>query len=208
MSGVSYLNKALLAIFHPIDCFDIIKRERGKFKPLPVLILYLSAVLVNYLYIFIVHFPLSGKKVTDANIALELAVVVVPLFTFSVASYAVTAIINGESRFTEMLTAHAYSLTPYIILTPLLGVVSNLISFEQAGVYFFFKYVSLLWVFLLIFLSIKYLNDYTVPQTLGIVVLSVIMTVIVWAVLLLLFSLTLQLFSFFTDLYHEFIYRL
>ena len=144
MSGVSFLNKALLAVFHPIDCFDIIKRERGKFKPLPVIAMYLLAVLSNYLYIFIVHFPLSAKKATDANIALEFAMVIVPLFTFSVASYAVTAIINGESRFTELLTAQAYSLTPYIILTPILGAVSNLLSFEQAGVYFFFKYVSLL----------------------------------------------------------------
>ena len=72
MTNVSFLNKALLAIFHPIDCFDIIKRERGKFKPFPVAVLYLVAVLVNYLYIFIVHFPLSEKKTTDANIALEL----------------------------------------------------------------------------------------------------------------------------------------
>lgn len=208
MSGVSFLNKALLAVFHPIDCFDIIKRERGKFKPLPVIAMYLLAVLSNYLYIFIVHFPLSAKKATDANIALEFAMVIVPLFTFSVASYAVTAIINGESRFTELLTAQAYSLTPYIILTPILGAVSNLLSFEQAGVYFFFKYVSLLWVLLLIFMAIKYLNDYTVPQTVGIAALSIIMTVIIWAVLLLLFSLTLQLFSFFADIYHEFIYRL
>lgn len=208
MNRVSFLNKALLIVFHPIDCFDIIKRERNKFKPLPVLVLYLLAVLVNYMYIFTVHFPLSAKKVTDANIALELAVVVVPLFTFSVASYAVTTIINGESHFTELLTAQAYSLTPYIILTPILGAISNVLSFEQAGVYFFFKYSSLLWVFLLIFLSVKYLNDYTLPQTFGIILLSVIMTVIVWAVLLLLFSLTLQLFSFFTDLYREFIYKL
>ena len=208
MKDVSFLNKALLTVFHPIDCFDIIKRERGKFKPLPVAALYLMAVLVNYLYIFIVHFPLSQKKATEANIALELFMVVVPLFTFSIASYAVTAIINGESKFTEMLTAQAYALTPYIILTPVLGALSNIISFDQSGVYFFFKYVSLIWVFILIFMAVKYLNDYSLMQTVGIVFLSLIMTVIIWAVLLLLFSLTLQLFSFFTDIYHEIIYKL
>ena len=134
--------------------------------------------------------------------------VVLPLFTFSIASYAVTAIINGESKFTEMLTAQAYALTPYIILTPVLGALSNIISFDQSGVYFFFKYVSLIWVLILIFMAVKYLNDYSLMQTVGIVFLSLIMTVIIWAVLLLLFSLTLQLFSFFTDIYHEIIYKL
>ena len=110
MREVSFLRKTLLSFFHPIDCFQIIKRERDRFRILPVLVLYLLAAAVNYLYIFIVHFPLSGKQPVEANVALELAMVTVPLFTFTVASYAVTAILNGESRFTELVTAYAYSL--------------------------------------------------------------------------------------------------
>ncbi len=208
MREVSFLRKTLLSFFHPIDCFQIIKRERDRFRILPVLVLYLLAAAVNYLYIFIVHFPLSGKQPVEANVALELAMVTVPLFTFTVASYAVTAILNGESRFTELVTAYAYSLVPYIVLTPVLGLLSNILSFEQAGVYNFFKFVSLLWVLILIFVALKVLNDYTLWQTVGIVLLSLVMTVVIWAVVLLLFSLTVQLFSFFGDVYHELVYKL
>lgn len=208
MNNVSFLKKALLILFHPIDCFDMIKRERGSFRPLPVIVLYLLTAAMNYLYIFVVHFPLSSKKPTSANVLLELAMVLVPLFTWTVSSYAVTAIINGESRFGELLTAYSYALVPYILLTPILGVVSNLLNFEQAGVYLFFKYVSLLWVLLLLFLALKYLNDYTLRQTVGIALLSVIMMVVVWAVALLLFSLTVQLFTFFQDIFKELSYKL
>lgn len=207
MKRVPLLQKALLMIFHPIDCLVMIKRERYKFNPLPVFLLYILAVLVNYAYIFMVHFPLAEKKGINANIGLELAMVVVPLFTWSIASYAITAIINGESHFTELLTAYAYALVPYIVLTPILGTISNILSYEQAGVYYFFKYVSLLWVLLLLFLALKYLNDYTVWQTVGISLLSLLMMVVVWAVILLLASLTLQLLTFFTDVYKEIIYK-
>lgn len=208
MNRVSFLKKALLIIFHPVDCLDIIKRERNTFRIVPSIILYLLAVIANYTYIFIVHFPLSQKSGLDANIGLELAMVAVPLITWTIASYAITSIINGESRFTELFTAYSYALVPYIILTPLLGIISNLLSFEQLGVYYFFKYVSLLWVLLLLFIALKYLNDYTLGQTVGITVLSIIMMIIIWAVVLLLASLTLQLLTFLTDVYKEFIYKL
>lgn len=208
MNRVSFFKKALLIIFHPIDCLDIIKRERNSFRVLPSLILYLLTVVVNYAYIFIVHFPLSQKKGIDANIGLELAMVVVPLITWTIASYAITSIINGESHFTELFTAYSYALVPYIILTPVLGTISNLLSFEQLGVYYFFKYISLLWVLVLLFVALKYLNDYTFGQTVGITVLSIIMMVVIWAVVLLLASLTLQLLTFFADLYKEFIYKI
>lgn len=208
MNRVSFLTKALLIIFHPLDCLDIIKRERKSFKILPSLILYLLTVAMNYVYIFIVHFPLSQKNKFEANIGLELAMVVVPLITWTIASYAITSIINGESHFTELFTAYSYALVPYIVLTPVWGVVSNLLSFDQLGLYYFFKYVSLLWVLLLLFLALKYLNDYTLGQTIGITFLSIIMMVIIWAVVLLLASLTLQLLTFFADVYKEFIYKL
>ncbi|MBR4073085.1 MAG: YIP1 family protein [Clostridia bacterium] len=208
MNKVSFLNKALLILFHPIDAFDIIKRERVKFRPIPVIVLYVLAVAVNYLYIFMVHFPLSSKKPVDANIALEFAMIFVPLLTWTVASYLITSIINGESKFTELVTGYAWCLVPYIILTPALGVLSNILSFEQAGAYFLFKYVSLLWVLILIFVALKYMNDYTILQTAGVAFLSILMMIVIWAVILLLASLTLQFLSFFGDVYTEIIYKL
>ena len=207
MREVNFFKKLLLMIFHPLDCFVMIKRERAKFRLLPIALLYISAIFVNYIYIFIVHFPLSEKQSVDANFGLEIAMVAIPLFTWTVASYAITAIINGESHFTELLTANAYSLIPYIILTPVLGAVSNVLSYEQSGIYFFFKTLSLLWVLLLLFLALKYLNDYTLWETVGVAVLSIIAMVVVWAVVLLVASLTLQLFTFFADIYNEISYK-
>lgn len=207
MKETSFFQKCLLILFHPIDCMDIIKRESVKFKLLPVLILNLLAVAVNYIYIFVVHFPLSERNTIDANIGLELAMVVVPLFTWAVASYLLTAIMSGESHFTELLTAYSYSLVPYIIITPILSIVSNALSYEQVGVYFFFKYGALVWSLFLMYLALKCLNDYSIPKTILVTGLSIIAILVIWAVILLLFSLTIQFFTFFADVYNEIIFK-
>lgn len=203
---MNFLKKSLLVIFHPLDCFDIIKRECRQKKSDSVLLtlfLYFLAFLVNYLYVFIVHFPLSTKEIEDTSILLEAAMVVVPLFSWVVCSYAMTAIMSGESTFKENFTASGYCLVPYIILTPLLGVLSNLFGLGEAGVYSFFKNVSLLWVLLLLFICLKYLNDYTLRKTFGVAILSIIAIVIVWAVCLLFFSLTIQFVYFFIGIFEE-----
>lgn len=207
MTETHFFQKCLLILFHPIDCLDIIKRESKKFKILPVLVLNLLAVAVNYIYVFIVHFPLSKRNTVDANLGLEIAIVIIPLFTWTIASYLLTAIMSGESYFTELLTAYSYSLVPYILITPILGVISNVLSYEQVGVYFFFKYVALIWSLFLMFLALRCLNDYSFPKTILVSLLSVIAIFVLWAVVLLLFSLTIQLVTFFKDIYNEIIFK-
>lgn len=200
------LKKSLLIIFHPLDCFDIIKREDRQKKGDSILItlaFYFLAFLVNYLYVFIVHFPLSDKKPIDTSLILEAALVVLPLISWVVCSYAMTAIMSGESTFKENFTASGYCLVPYIILTPLLGILSNIFEIGEAGVYGFFKNAALIWVVILLFVCLKHMNDYTIRKTIAVAILSIIAIAIVWAVFLLLFSLTIQFIYFFTGIYEE-----
>lgn len=208
MKQVSFLKFCLLTVFRPIDCFDIIKRERNKLKIWQPLLLYLIAVIVNYSYIFIVHFPLSGKQPIDANFLIECAMVFVPLLTWSIAAYAITSIMSGESKFVEQFTAYGYSLVPYIVITPVLGVISNLCGYSQAGIYFFFKYIALLWVLVLLFIALMRLNDYSLMKTFAVAFISLLMMVVVWAVVLLLASMTVQLFAFFADVFKEISFKL
>jgi len=154
--------------------------------------------LVNYVYIFLVHFPLASKAPTDASLLLEAAMVVVPMFSWALGSYLVTAIMSGESRFSEVLTATSYALVPYIALTPVLGLMSNVLGFSEQGSYQFIKFLTLFWVVLLLLMALKRLNDYSLSKAIGVALLSVIAVIIMWAVCLLMFSLTVQLIFFFT----------
>lgn len=188
---------ALIVLFHPMEFFDIVKRERTKKFPwLPVVCLYLLAFLANYSYIFIVNFQLASKEPIDANILLELALVVLPLLSWTVASFAMSSIMNGESRLLEITHATAYCLVPQILLTPLLAIFSNLLSTAESGIYQALRGFVTLWLIILLFLGLKRLNDYSFWKNVLVALISLLAIMVMWAVIVLLFALTIQLFNF------------
>ena len=203
--------KSILILFHPLDCCDIIKREHREGKReavwLPVLF-YLMAFLVNYLYIFLAHFPLATRDPMEASLWMEAALVIVPLFSWVVCSYAMTSIKNGESTFREVFTASGYCLIPYIVLTPLLGVLSHVLALGEAALFDALRLAALLWVLALLFIVMKRMNDYGFLRTLWISLLSVIAVIVAWAVCLLAFSLSIQVIYFFAGLGEEIGFKL
>lgn len=204
LSGYYYEQKpvkawglALMILFHPLEFFDIIKRERTKKFPwLSVVCLYLLAFLANYSYIFIVNFQLSTKEPIDANILLELATVAVPLLSWTVASFAMSSILNGESKLLEITQATAYCLVPQIVMTPLLGLFSNLLSASESGLYQSLRTFVIVWMVILLFLGLKRLNDYSFWKNVLVALISLFAIVVMWAVIVLLFALTIQLLNF------------
>ncbi len=201
---MSVLKRILLCVLHPFDCCDIIKRDDKRFRWYFTLIFYLLVTAVNYSYLFYVHFPLSIRRVSEANVLLEAGIVIFPHISWVVASYAMTAILDGESTFMQQLEAATYALTPVIVITPFLGLASRVLSGGEAGIYHLLYTATYLAVVVLLFLELMALNDYSFPKALLVTLLSVIAMIVMWAVLLLLYSLTVQLFTFFANLRSEF----
>ena len=184
---------ALTTLFHPIDSLDIIKRERERKRALiPAVMLLLLAFFVNYLYVFFVSFQLQ-----------ECGIIGVPLITWVVASVGITSILSGESKLPEIFIASCYSLTPFIVFTPILAALSHILSTSEQGVYTFLRTGLVVWVVLLLFLSLKKLNDYGFMKTVLVAIIALAFMVIILAVVILLVSLTAQLITFFTGLWEE-----
>ena len=198
----------MLTLVHPLDNIDILKvqiKKKSAWLAIPGLLL--ATVLVNYTYIFYAHYSLNSKQPVDANILLEFALVLVPFFSFTVASYFMSSIMNGESKFTEQLLAYSYTLVPYILIKPLIGLLSNVMCFNEKGLYDLLLTVALGWTLILIFTTLKRLNDYTLGRAVAVSLLAILMVVIMWAVILLLVSLTIQTTSFFSSIFEEFVMK-
>lgn len=184
----------LLIIYHPIDCMQIIKRE-GKFRWWLLLLLYGLAVASRLVYAYTVHYPLATKNAESINVLLETAVFIVPLISWVICSYAMTALIDGESTFKEQLTVSAYCTVPYTLFTLISIAVSYIMSLEELGIFNFIRAVGLIWMIVLLLVSLMTLNDYSFSKAIGITVLSLVAIIILWAVLLLLYALTVQMVS-------------
>ena len=201
---LNILQMSLLMLFHPKDALDIIKRERTSFKPLRPFLLMLVFALVNYTYTFYVNYVLATKTPEQANIMLDFAIAFLPLLTWVVSAYAITAIVVGECSITELLTASAYCLTPIIVLKPLLGVLSLILTSGEADIFNGLCMLMYAWTIILLIFTLKHLNDYSLLKTVAVVFISIVAMLIIWGVIILMFTLFAQVVSFIKDLIHEF----
>lgn len=190
-------------LFHPVDAFYLIKRNREKYSYLPAVILLVSVLAVRFVYIFNVHYPMATLNIWDSNFILEAAKLLLPVITWVVANYAVTTILEGETFVREILAASAYSMLPYIIITLFLTAFSQFIGKMDAGVFVVLQVIMWIWVGILFFTAVKSMNDFSFSKTVGICLMSVLVMFIIWAVLLLIYALSGQLYQFFKGILME-----
>jgi hypothetical protein len=192
---VELLKLALPVLVHPVESFEFIKRSRGKFTYKPAIFLFLMMIAVRLAYINIAHYPLSSLEPRDANLWFEIMKFIIPIFTWVLAGYLVTAILSGEAFFGEMFTAAAYSMVPYILFTIPLGLASHIMAGSEAGFYNTLHAIKWIWVILLFVISTKALHNYSLGKTAGICMLTIFAMLLIWAVILLVFALTSQLYK-------------
>ncbi len=188
------LSKSIL--FHPIDTFYYIKSRQKSISYVSFILLLLAVVAVRIASIFIMHFPIASMQPRDANIWLETVKLLLPVLTWVISCYAITAISEGETLLSETFAASVYSMVPYIAFTIPLALLSRVMERDQLLLYNALSIIVLIWVLVTFFLGVKTLNDYTTGQTVKVCIVSLITMLLIWAVLILLFALTSQLIQF------------
>ena len=202
------LKLAAVTMFHPLVGFRFMKRDRTKFNYTPIFVILLLMIFTKIFSIFVTHYPLATVNTRNANVILECAMMVVPVLSWVVASYAMTTIMSGEVMFRECLLACCYSLLPYIIIQIPLAVFSNIMEESQAGLYNAISNFSLLFVLLLLFINLKEMNSYTMGKTFGIIFLAAFTMILLWASISLVFALTMRFVGFVSEVTTEISFRL
>jgi len=203
-STADLLSLSLGVLFHPIETFDNIKKNRRFFSYIPVLVLLFAIFAARVATIFLIHFPLArGMTPETANFVTELVKFVVPVVGWAISCYIVTSIMGGECHFKEMLTASCYAMMPYILFSVPLALFSKVLSGSDRDVYGFLEFAMWAWVGLLFFLSVKTLNNYTFVKTVWICVTGIIAMAIIIAVLVLVYAMINQLIQLIMNLLNE-----
>jgi len=190
-------------IFHPFEVFSIVRGSRKKLKWQVVAILLAAMMAARVIFIYGVHYPLVKLDPRDANLLLEFAKLVLPVVTFALSCFMITSIIGGESKLDEIFTAFSFSTVLYTLVTILLTILSHVLCREEQSLFVFIIYATRVLTALLFLLNIYILNNYTVKKTLVVAGLSVITTVLIWIVILMVLSLTVQLIEFVTGIMQE-----
>lgn len=190
-------------IFHPLDCFDLIKRDRENTPRLTLFVICILAALCRIASVYFTNYPLNSNLPEDVNILLLLGILFVPVFSWVIGSYSTTTLMGGEAKFSEALTGAIYSYVPYIVCTPILVILSYVFSTESAGFYSALCALVTAWVIILNFVSFIRLNDYGFLKGLFVAFIGIVATLLIWAVVILLFVFVYQVVLFLKELILE-----
>ncbi len=131
------------------------------------------------------------------------------LFMFiATATYLVCTINDGESNYRQLIHGFVYSLTPYILIKPIVVFMSNYFTLNEAFLLSFTDLIIFAWVVTLIFVAIRELNNYENKETIKIILLSIFTIFIGLLIIFVLFLLVNQLVDFIKAIFREAVYRI
>ena len=207
------LKMCVMMLFHPIVVSEYIKKQRGdaglkRMSAVLVAALLALALGVSVFSIYFTHYPLSTVSVRKANLLLECGKLFVPVLTWILASYAMTTILDGATKIGEAMIYNTLSLMPYVLFTVPVVLLSRVMDGGQAGLYYTLTGGQIAWVILLMIVGLKEMNEYSVKKTVLVVLLTVFTMAVIWATIVLLFTISSQFVTMIREVYYEIVYRL
>ncbi|MEH6943580.1 YIP1 family protein [Bacillus sp. JJ722] len=190
---------------NPIDAFYELKRNNR--------VSILSATILYFVFYLEILFSMLGSgyiftsNVEDFNLGLTTVYIIGSLTLFIVMNYLVSTINNGEGKFTQVYKGVIYSLTPFIILSFPITIISNFLTYNEAFVYEFTLQIAAAWCGVILFIMIKELHNYTISETVRNILVTIFAMILTVLVVLLLFVLTKQVFDFVYSIVQEVIIR-
>ncbi len=191
---------------HPLDGYYYAKREE-RAGPLSATILYLLAFGVYLLdmlgrgYIF----RLVDIKATEPITLVMLFFI--PLLLWITGSYMLSSINDGEGSLRNVYVSTAYALSPYIILTPFIVLLTHVLTLNESFIVTLGWIFILAWSVVLLFLSVKEIQQFTVGETIKNIVLTIFYMILVVVAVAIIYLLWNQAISFFKELFGEVGYR-
>ena len=200
---MKWLKYFVLTLFHPVDTFYLIKKNRKKISKIAILAVLAAAILMKILYVYTVNFTMSATSAANANAVVEIGVIVVPILLWAIASYAVMTICGGESTIGETITISVYSLAPYIVFTPVMIAISHVFSISELAFFTGMNIAIIAWVVVLLFVGFMQSNGLKFSHALGFTLLSIVAMALIAITVLLAFGLGAQIIKFVQELVAE-----
>ncbi|WP_137790830.1 YIP1 family protein [Bacillus sp. E(2018)] len=190
---------------HPIDSFYYLKKKQYA-SILSATILYVILI-VEYIYSRFYTGFIYKTVSSDANLVGELLLLLVPLALFIVVNYLVSTINDGEGRFKDIYIGTIYSLAPFLVFSPILTLLSNVLTYNEAFVYVFSIRIIYAWCLIILFIMLKEIHNYTFSDTIRNIFVTLFGMVIMLLVVFIVFVLIDQVYDFVYSIIKEAVLR-
>ena len=164
----SKLLKDVLNVFdmmkHPLDNFYDLK-VGTKGSVISAVIIYIAVTFVFCLDMLFRGYLFAPENLSSLSLLPVLLMLVVPLMLFVVGNSMVASINDGEGSFKNIFVITAYSLSPYLLITPFVVIASYGVTFNESFILDLIWFVGVAWSAVLLFIGIMRTHDYNVGET-------------------------------------------
>lgn len=200
------LRYALYVIFRPFDGFWDLKHEkRGSLSAAFVLFgawLFIEAL--SYRYTGVVVYIVNWEYF---NVWRSIFMTAVPFLLWCAANWCLTTLMDGKGTLKDIFIASSYALTPYVIINPILIILSNILTTDELPFYSFLYYVSAVWFFFLMLAAMMQTHEYSFGKAVFSSFLTLVGIGIMIFLFFILFSLLSDSVAYFVALYKEVVFR-
>ena len=193
-------------IFRPIDGFYRLKFEKRGRNYVTVLNLFLFWVSYSFMESYVSFTVATTTPAHFRNSLINLLGIVAIFLLFCVGNWAVTTLMNGEGKFSEICMAVSYSLFPMLLVFIPATLLSHILTANEAAFYTMLVGISITWFAILMFLGILVMHDYTVFKTILTFFLTVVSMLIILFLIMLMSTLVGQLWIFLRSVYTEIVF--
>ena len=204
---ISELRYGFYFIRHPIDgCYGI-KRE-GKVSLLSTNILFVLTMIFYVINKYFCGFLTKTVREGKFDVLSDIGLILIAVVLVVGCNYLMCTINDGEGKLRHIYSSFVYSFVPYLILMPVVFVLSHVVSNNEIFFVQFGMFVITVWVAVLLFLSIQEINNYTVKETIKIIFLTLFTILIVCLLIFIIYVLWSQVFDFIQSICGEVVYKI
>lgn len=192
---------------HPIDgCYGI-KREKK------VSVLSANVLLAIGITFYIINKYFCGflfKTVREGyfDIFSDMGLIIIALLLVTGCNYLMCTINEGEGKLKHIYCSLIYSFAPYLVFMPFIFAISHVITYNES---FFVTFASLfmwVWIAILVFISIREINNYKIKETVKIIGLTAFTILIALLLAFILYVLGSQVIDFVQSIFREAVYKI
>lgn len=160
-------------LLHPLDGFEQFRRRDVKSIPFAV-ILVIGWIAVEIFRYFCVGFCFNSNRASDFSLWSIIVRTAVIFLVFVVSNWCIATFMDGKGKFKDIFCVTAYSLTPYIAISLLYVLLSNVLAMPENVFLWIVTAIALIWSFSILLAGLITIHQYSFSKLL----LSLLLTVI------------------------------
>ena len=192
---------------HPIDGCYAVKRE-GKNSVLCATIILVLFIIISIIGKYYPGFLLKTVREGRYDLVTDIGKVLVIFFGLIACNYLVVTINDGEGSIKELYCAYASCFSPYVFIKPICILVGNVLTYNEVFIIQFGNLCITVWVVVLLFLTLKEINNYSVKETIKAIFITAFTVLIMALLISILYVLCSQVIDFVITVVREVVYRI